>query len=227
MFTVGARVMGEWTPGNWYPGRIGRAEPDRAQYYVEFDDGDRAWLTPERIATVLSPGDPPPPVGTRVLGLWSNGHWYPGRIGDVRGSEAFVQFDDGDKAWLPPQKIAPIPTVAPPAGSTDGLVVGARVMGEWSPGAWYPGMIAEAREPEYFVKFDDGDEAWLPPNRIRLGAPPPEVEEYEPPPPPPVASAPARAQVIERQVLVVRCQYCKSLTPADLSRCQNCGAVPL
>lgn len=225
MFTVGMRVMGEWSPGAWFPGRIGATEPERGQYFVEFDDGDRAWLTPERIAVVGSTGVLPP-VGARVLGMWGNGGWYTGRIGEVRGAEAFVLFDDGDRAWLPGEKIAPLPSVPVPVASTEGLVIGARVEGEWTPGAWYPGTIAQVREPEFFVKFDDGDEGWLLPHRIRLGGRPVEAAEY-PPPPPITAGAPARAQVIERQVLVVRCQYCKALTPADLSRCQNCGAVPL
>ena len=33
-----------------------------------------------------------------------------------------------------------------------------------------------------------------------------------------------KERVIERQVLVMRCAYCKKLTPADLSACSECGA---
>ncbi len=33
-----------------------------------------------------------------------------------------------------------------------------------------------------------------------------------------------REKIIERQVLVARCQYCGELTPVDLVACKSCGA---
>lgn len=33
-----------------------------------------------------------------------------------------------------------------------------------------------------------------------------------------------REKVIERQVVVTRCGFCKKLTPVDLTACENCGA---
>jgi hypothetical protein len=42
-----------------------------------------------------------------------------------------------------------------------------------------------------------------------------------------VASAPqvvVQREVIERQVIVMRCAHCGELTPVDLTRCKNCGA---
>jgi hypothetical protein len=33
-----------------------------------------------------------------------------------------------------------------------------------------------------------------------------------------------REKIVERQILVVRCNYCQKLTPADLSECRECGA---
>lgn len=33
-----------------------------------------------------------------------------------------------------------------------------------------------------------------------------------------------KEKIIERQVVVIRCQYCKKLTPTDLKTCENCGA---
>lgn len=42
-----------------------------------------------------------------------------------------------------------------------------------------------------------------------------------------VASAPqvvVQREVIERQVIVMRCAHCGELTPVDLSKCKNCGA---
>ncbi|MBK6520749.1 MAG: hypothetical protein IPM79_12500 [Polyangiaceae bacterium] len=42
------------------------------------------------------------------------------------------------------------------------------------------------------------------------------------------ASSPPREivssdRLVERQVLVMRCPFCKKLTPADLKECENCG----
>ena len=31
-------------------------------------------------------------------------------------------------------------------------------------------------------------------------------------------------QVVERQVVVVRCKFCSQLTPADTDACRSCGA---
>ena len=44
--------------------------------------------------------------------------------------------------------------------------------------------------------------------------------------PPPVAAAAPQVvrEVIERQIVVMRCAHCGELTPVDLSRCKNCGA---
>lgn len=63
-----------------------------------------------------------------------------------------------------------------------------------------------------------------------------ESELAGPPPAPspaPVASAKAAGPepvpaaervVIERQVLVMRCKHCATITPVDLSACSHCGA---
>ena len=66
------------------------------------------------------------------------------------------------------------------------------------------------------------------------------MEALPPPPPSPQASAPADPQlrvvitsgeaahvqreVIERQIIVMRCKYCNELIPVDMSRCKHCGA---
>ena len=51
-------------------------------------------------------------------------------------------------------------------------MIGARVMGLWSNGNWYPGTVSQARdrrgEPQYFVQFDDGDTAWLSTQQIQV-----------------------------------------------------------
>jgi len=41
-----------------------------------------------------------PKVGDRVIGKWSNGLWYPGKIAEVKRHQFVVHFDDGDEDTL-------------------------------------------------------------------------------------------------------------------------------
>lgn len=53
------------------------------------------------------------------------------------------------------------------------------------------------------------------------------VQVPTPPPPRPekiVERHVERYKVIERQIVVVRCKFCRTLTPVDLEKCENCGA---
>lgn len=265
----GSAVLGDWTEDSWYEGYIAEANSNNTLFFVQFDDGDTRWLPPQKIrprpgVPALMPGSVGHlPAGTRVSGLWHSGSWYPGVVGrqNANQSMCFIQFDDGDTKWLGSMHLnqtGPAPQVAwaPQAASSSGLAPGARVSGEWSAGAWYPGHIAEvsADGAMFFVQFDDGDTAWLSAAQLRLqgapatgyAAPPaapaaaPAWPNYGPPPvrpgvsavAPPAAAPPAAPpqaerlveKVIERQVLVVRCQYCRSLTPADVNTCKDCGA---
>jgi hypothetical protein len=268
----GSAVLADWTEDSWYEGYLAEANSNNTLFFVQFDDGDTKWLPPQKIrprpgVPALMPGSVAHlPVGTRVSGLWHSGSWYPGVVGrqNANQSMCFVQFDDGDTKWLGSQQLtqtgpAPRTAAAPQAVGAAGFAPGARVSGEWSAGAWYPGHIAEV-SPDgamFFVQFDDGDTAWLSPAQIRSQgapaggfAPPPAAPAPAPAaapawpnygappahpgapaapapaPPQPAAPAPERfvEKVIERQVLVVRCQYCRSLTPADVNTCKDCGA---
>ena len=61
--------------------------------------------------------------------------------------------------------------------------VGTRVFAEWSPGAWYRGVVAElvgGMTPLALVRFDDGDSGWIEARQIvdeRAGKPFPAVGE--------------------------------------------------
>jgi len=50
-------------------------------------------------------------------------------------------------------------------------------------------------------------------------------EDASPPAPQPsgASTQPVAEKVVERQVLVARCKFCKELTPVDLEACKNCG----
>jgi len=52
--------------------------------------------------------------------------------------------------------------------------------------------------------------------------PPPQA--YVPPPPVQQTYVRDREVVYERQVVVVRCKFCSTLTPVDLAACTRCGA---
>lgn len=51
----------------------------------------------------------------------------------------------------------------------------------------------------------------------RIGAAAPRVEKR-------VERHVEREKIIERQVVVMHCRFCKELTPVDLSDCKSCGA---
>jgi hypothetical protein len=252
---IGMRVLGQWSDGRWYPGVI--AAQRGGEWFVQFDDGDTAWLQPERIRAQASQGAAGPAHAVRAAPAaggwepgvptyadWTEDNWYPGYVAEARPDGMyFVQFDDGDVKWLPPHKLRPrtdAPRVPPGAGGD--LAAGERVSGRWHNGRWYNGHIGAVspNRAMYFVQFDDGDRKWLPPHDLRVGGRPVATVEgyYAQGTPAPAAAppdAPAAPQagpvvverivekIIERQVLVLRCPYCKALTPADLDTCNQCG----
>jgi len=57
--------------------------------------------------------------------------------------------------------------------------------------------------------------------RAALPSDPEEVEEADPTETP----RPVVTHVIERQVVVVRCKFCKVLTPVDRDTCKECGSA--
>lgn len=247
---IGSRVMGLWSNGSWYPGTVTQQRDRRGEpeFFVEFDDGDTAWLRFEQIQPQSAPttatrgaGGGRPFPGARVMGDWTEDSWYPGYVAEANANESlfFVQFDDGDTKWLPSTKVRPHGDV-PNASPAPHLTAGTAVQGEWSNGSWYPGVVARvnANSTMFFIQFDDGDQKWLPVHQLRFGhvapashpqyASSPSYQQAaaaygQPAPGYAPAAAPAE-KVIERQVLVVRCAYCKKLTPADLSACEQCGA---
>jgi hypothetical protein len=251
---IGTRVLGQWSDGRWYPGVISAQRG--GDWFVQFDDGDTAWLTPERIRPSASHGAAGPAAsgpsaaraepwepGMPAYGDWTTDNWYPGYIAEAAENGLyFIQFDDGDVKWLQPDKLRPrtdAPRVPPGAGGN--LEVGDRVSGRWHNGRWYDGHVGRVspNRTMYFIQFDDGDRKWLPPHELRVaGVAVATVEGYfqqpvrgpsrhaapEAPLAAPVVVERVVEKIIERQVLVLRCPYCKALTPADLETCNQCGA---
>ena len=250
---IGARVMGLWSNGNWYPGVVSQQRDRRGepQYFVQFDDGDTAWLSSDQLQVQSAPasgsGGAPPPLGARVMADWTEDSWYPGYVCEANPNETlfFVQFDDGDTKWLAPLKIRPNYD-RPAAAPTPQLSPGSVVQGEWSDGSWYPGVVARANldATMFFIQFDDGDQKWLPSHQLRFTpsahapqpasapspAPAARAPIPQPAPAPPSAApgfashapTPAAAPRVEPEH---RCAYCNTrITRNDVSRCPECGA---
>jgi len=101
---VGSEVEAPWSSaGAMFPGHVTELYGKMA--FIKFDDGDEGWA----LVTELDPpgvAGPQPTdacsvaAGDRVLAPWSKTRkMYAGRIGEVYGKLALVNFDDGDKGW--------------------------------------------------------------------------------------------------------------------------------
>ena len=233
---VGSRVMGLWSNGSWYPGTVSERRDRRGeqQFFVQFDDGDTAWLTLTQIRVQGAPAGAPtsghaPFPGARVRGDWAEDSWYPGYVAEPNENATlfFVQFDDGDTKWLAPTKIRPHGDL-PNAPPTPGLTPGTAVQGEWSSDSWYPGVVARANANAtlFFIQFDDGDTKWLPAPQLRFTTMAPAPAPSRSAVAPPITAAPSTAAPIAAALAPeMRCAYCNPrLTGQAMSRCSECGA---
>lgn len=103
--TVGSEVEAPRSDGTMGTAQIAELYGKLAR--VRFERGDEAWV----LAVELEPpatATPPPPdacafaPGDRVRAPWSpTENTYAGRVREVHGRIAEVQFDDGDKIWTP------------------------------------------------------------------------------------------------------------------------------
>lgn len=189
MYTIGSRIRRLWTDGNYYSGSVTQMSGD--QIFVQFDDGDTAWLGMHEVepevpmggpgmgmkgqmgAPGMAPGMKGPmgapgmggmyAMGQRVMAQWTDGGWYGATITQVGGPDSFfVTFDDGYTSWLGPHQLQPA------GGMAGGFTVGMRVQKQWVDGAWYGGTIMQIGDDgSYFVQFDDGDTAWVAPHEIQ------------------------------------------------------------
>jgi hypothetical protein len=102
-------------------------------------------------------------VGDRVLAPWEPTFLYAGRVAQIQGNEALIQFDDGDAGWVSLKQLRPM--VVPPGQH----VLSRRRMGHF----FYPGRVTEARGDEVCVEFEDGHEdEWTTVAALRIPCPP-------------------------------------------------------
>ncbi len=155
----GMKVRGQWVDGRWYPGTIDRRFG--SVWHVAFDDGDQAWLAPDRI----KPSEQVGAKGPRAMARWTNGKWFQGVIDQERHGLVHIVFDDGDKMWTESELVAR--ESDPPDDQGGRLQVGGKVKAQWSDGRWYAGVLDERFGRVWHVKYDDGDDGWLPASKIQ------------------------------------------------------------
>ncbi|OQA30859.1 MAG: Caspase domain protein [Betaproteobacteria bacterium ADurb.Bin341] len=87
---TGARILGQWGDGRWYPATISSQNGDF--FHVAFDDGDQANLPRTRIRGIDWK------LGTRVQCNWKGrGRYYTGTITVKEGNFVHISYDDGDQ----------------------------------------------------------------------------------------------------------------------------------
>jgi hypothetical protein len=153
---AGDRVLAQWSgDAFWYPGTVQGAEGGRL--HVCFDDGDREWLPPEKLAPLdVKAGD-------RVFGRWQHGPiFYPGRVTRRDGEKIDIQYDDGDR------ETTTVSMVRLRRGAAVGAwAAGQRVLVQWGPEPFfYPGVISTVEEDVLHIQYDDGDRGQVMPEQV-------------------------------------------------------------
>jgi hypothetical protein len=93
-----------------------------------------------------------PKVGATVLGFWDESQaYFIATVVEQKGTDFLVVFEDGDMATLPATKI-----------KDNTLKVGSKVTSRWTDGEYYDGTISKAVGRAFYIKYDDGDERWVP-----------------------------------------------------------------
>jgi hypothetical protein len=93
-----------------------------------------------------------PKVGDTVLALWELDQMYfIATVVEKSDAGFLVVFEDGDTATLPAAKT-----------KENTLKVGSKVTSRWTDGQYYPGTIAKAVGRAFYIKYDDGEERWVP-----------------------------------------------------------------
>ena len=96
---VGDWVLAHWASADAY--FVGTAAEEREEgFVVVFEDGDinvvdRARVRRNELGR-----------GSRVFARWSDRRYYPGRIEKIVGRALYINYDDGDRRWVPWSGIA-------------------------------------------------------------------------------------------------------------------------
>ncbi len=191
-WSVGDRVFALWDPVWCYPGTVGEVKDDSV--FVFFDDGDRGWLSPDKVRPLLIAED------SRVFCRSRGMAFAPAVVKYRNGEQLIIQYEDGAMEWTvtatlrvhrnyngqreePPSQaittathLAALESSRPSvsagqnqvwAGEAMPLREGDRVLANEGGGWLYPGVIEEVRPGEFLVLFDSGKRASVPAARVR------------------------------------------------------------
>jgi hypothetical protein len=156
-WTVGDRVLAYWRgDGYWYAGTVQGV--DRDNLHVYYDDGDKEWCAPDRVASLGELRE-----GTRVLGRWQGGlDYYPGQITSREGEHVTILYDDGERETTSLSMVRVRRGESPHSWRS-----GHRVLAQSQDDDFlYPGTVAKVEEDTLYVQFDDGDRAQVSPERV-------------------------------------------------------------
>ncbi len=109
--SVGSEVEAPVSDGTMGTARVAELYGKLAR--VQFERGGEAWVLASELEPPATSRPPPPDAcavaqGDRVRAPWSpTEKMYAGRVTEVHGRIAEVQFDDGDKTWTPCDAIRP------------------------------------------------------------------------------------------------------------------------
>ena len=157
----GEQVTAPWSrSGRMYPGVVSEVHGKLAR--IDFDDGDRGWALCSETRGQPPIGTGPVVVGSRVMAPWSaQGRMYPGRVTELYGKLANIDFDDGDQGWADVTQLNPRGIVRPAPRDTCGFGEGQPVMAPWSRAkTMYPGRVRLVHGKLAQIDFDDGDRGW-------------------------------------------------------------------
>lgn len=170
MWKIGDRVLAHRSPGIYrYPGTIRHIDGQR--YYVIFDDGEDALVTADELAKCQFD------IGDQVfVHSGTKDEYLPARVSAVSGDKLTVRFPKGDQkrvelkairvhpeTWKSP----PEPEIEPVGWPISDWQIGDRVWACWYDMEWYPGIVLDAEEGRVMVLFDTGNQAMLPPQKVR------------------------------------------------------------
>jgi hypothetical protein len=156
--TVGSRVFARFQRGpGYFPGRIVRREGERIM--IAYDDGQQEDTSIRWVRVRRGPIAMPWKVGQRVLAQWLHEpFFYPGSVQAVSEDLVDIQYDDGDRACVPPEVVLPLR-----------LKVGDHVYVRRETARTYtPALIERCDGERLFLRFEDGKKNWAAVKYIRV-----------------------------------------------------------
>lgn len=130
------------------------------------DESTSAPLPPTTTATPTAAATPtvdsPLKVGASVMAPWSRtGKLYGGRVTELYGKLAHVNFNDGDRGWTLVERCRPKGIPLPQPSDTCAFSAGDKVKAPWSrTKRMYSGLVAETHGKLALINFLDGDKGW-------------------------------------------------------------------